>query len=104
MSLSKSAEQKISNIKRETRLCGFYKYKNKEEAISIINLFHEDCMNKDGSFVKGNIDANCDPIYQQLSAAIDFYKFDIIRPKRPNYGLKKKIKNNKKFIIYILKI
>jgi hypothetical protein len=97
MSLSKAAEQKISNIKRETKLCGYYKFKNKEEAISTINLFEEDCMNRDGSFVKGNIDANCDPRYQQLSAAIDFYKFDNIRPNRPIYGLEKK-KNNKKLI------
>ena len=89
MSLSKRAEKKISNIKRETKLCGFYKYKNKEEAISTINLFEGDCMNPDGSFVKGNIDANCDPRYQQLSAAIDFYKFNVIRPNRPKYGLKK---------------
>tara|TARA_A100001015_G_C14641780_1_gene575726 strand:+ start:200 stop:478 length:279 start_codon:yes stop_codon:yes gene_type:complete len=91
MSLSKRAEKKISNIKRETKLSGFYKYKNKKEAISVINRY-QDCLNNDGSFVKGNIDANCDPRYQQLSAAIDFYMFDVIRPMRPNYGLKKKIK------------
>ena len=95
MSLSKGAKNKISNIKRETKLCGFYKFKNKEDAISVINRYQEDCMNPDGSFVKGNIDANCDPRYQQLSAAIDFYKFDVIRPNRPNYGLKKKKNNNK---------
>ena len=85
MSLSKSTEKKISNIKRETKLSGFYQFKNKENAIFIINLYQEECLNNDGSFYKNNFEANCDPRYQELSAAIDYLKFDI---KRPVYNFK----------------
>ena len=76
MSLSEKAERKISNITYPTNLSGFYQYENNKEAISIINLFQEDCMNDNGTFKKTKIDANCDPRYQQLSAAIDYYKFE----------------------------
>ena len=90
MSLNTKAERKISNITYCTGLSGFYQYENKEQAISIINLFQGDCMNDNGTFEKTEIDANCDPRYQQLSAAIDYYKFGKQRPCRP--GLKKKKK------------
>ena len=61
----------------ETKLWGFYQFKNKEDAISIINSYQESCLNDDGSFYKNNFEANCDPRYQELSAAIDYLKFDI---------------------------
>ena len=93
MSLSKAAKKKISNIKKETKLCGYYKYKNKKEAISVINRYQEGCLNDKGSFVKDKIDANCDPRYQQLSAAIDYLKFDI---RRPVYNFKNYKTINKK--------
>ena len=89
MPLNKSAEKKLAKIESKTKLSGYYKYKNKEEAIQIINLFEGDCMNDDGSFKKCGNDVHIDPRYQQLSAAIDFYKFDVVRPNRPIYGLKK---------------
>ena len=85
MSLSKDAEKKISNIKWETKLCGFYQFNNKEDAISVINRYQGDCLNDDGSFYKNNFEANCDPRYQELSAAIDYLKFDI---KRAVYNFK----------------
>ena len=79
MSLSESAKRKISKISI-TNLPGYYQFDSKEEAITIINVF-EQYINEDGSFVKQRIDACCDPIYQQLSAAIDYYKFNIKRKK-----------------------
>ena len=79
MSLSESAKRKISKISI-TNLPGFYQFYSKEEAITIINVF-EQYINEDGSFVKQRIDACCDPIYQELSAAIDYYKFNIKRKK-----------------------
>ena len=91
MSLSKQVERKISNIIYPTNLSGFYQYENKEEAISIINLFKQ-YMNDDGSFLKIGHDAHCDPIYQQLSAAIDYYKFGKQRPLPPVFKKKKKKK------------
>ena len=93
MSLSKDAEKKISNIKCETKLSGFYQFNNKEDAISVINRYQGDCLNNNGSFIKDKIDANCDPRYQQLSAAIDYLKFDI---KRPVYNFKNHKTINKK--------
>ena len=98
MSLSTKAERKISNITYSTGLSGFYQYENKEEAISIINLFKQ-YMNDDGSFLKIGHDAHCDPIYQQLSAAIDYYKFGIKRDTythryRKTHPRKNNTKNN----------
>ena len=78
MSLSKEAEKKISNITHKTNLSGFYQFKSREDAASTINLFQQ-YVNDDGSFKKIGLDAHCDPIYQQLSAAIDYYKFGIER-------------------------
>ena len=52
MSLSTKAKKKISNITYCTGLLGFSQYENKEEAISIINLFQGDCMNDNGTFKK----------------------------------------------------
>ena len=88
MSLSKQVERKIFNITYPTNLSGYYQYENKKEAISIINLF-KDCINDDGTFKKASIDANCDPIYQQLSAAIDYYKFEKERNKSPVFKKKR---------------
>ena len=79
MSLSESAKSKMSKV-GITNLPGFYQFDSKEEAIKVINVF-EQYINEDGSFVKHTIDACGDPIYQQLSAAIDYYKFNIRRPK-----------------------
>ena len=79
MSLNVSAERKLSKL-GITKLPGYYQFNSKEEAITIINVF-EQYINEDGSFQKNRIDACCDPIYQQLSAAIDYYKFNIRRPK-----------------------
>ena len=84
MSLSGSAKSKIEKV-CITNLPGFYQFDRKEEAINIINLF-EGYINEDGSFVKFRIDACCDPIYQQLSAAIDYYKFNIRRPISKYYN------------------
>ena len=84
MSLSESAKKKMSKI-GITNLPGFYQFKSKQEAISIINVF-ERYINEDGSFVKHRMDACCDPIYQQLSAAIDYFKFNIRRPKSKCYN------------------
>ena len=78
MSLNKKAERKISGITCKTNISGHYQYDSKEEAVSIINLFQQ-YMNDDGSFKKTGHDVHCDPIYQQLSAAIDYYKFGIER-------------------------
>ena len=89
MSLSEKTERKISNILYPTNLSGFYQYENKNEAISIINLFQEDYMNDNGTFKKTRIDANCDPIYQQLSAAIDYYKFEKKRHSPPVFKKKR---------------
>lgn len=91
MSLSKEAEKKLSNIKYPTNLLGFYKFKDKQQAIYFINKNH-DIIEDDGSFYKREIHANDDPIYQEISAAIDYYKFDIIRPHH-NLKFHKKIKN-----------
>lgn len=96
MPLDKSAEKKLAKIESKTKLSGYYKYKNKEEAIETINRY-QGYLNDNGTFKKPEIDANCDPNYQQLSAAIDYYKFDVVRPNRPIYGLKK----NKKLKIKI---
>ena len=83
MSLSKKATKKLSNIgKYPTKLSGFYQFKSKEEAIETINRY-QGYLNDDGTFKKPEIDANCDPNYQQLSAAIDYYKFDVERPPGP---------------------
>lgn len=100
-SLSKLIEIKISNIKYETNLSGFYQFNNKEEAISIINLFHN-CMNDNGTFKKNETDACCDPRYQQLSAAIDYYKFGKIRPNlsRPKKYLSPDAKHDLDNIFY----
>ena len=45
-----------------------------------------------GPLKKLVIDANCDPRYQQLSAAIDYYKFGKQRPLPPVFKKKKKKK------------
>jgi hypothetical protein len=79
MSLNKNAKKKISKI-GPTNLPGFYQFDNKEKAIIVINLF-EEYINNDGTFQKSRNDACCDPIYQELSAALDYYKFDIKREK-----------------------
>ena len=93
MSLSKSSKKKLEKIgSNPTKLAGFYQYANKTEAICIINLF-EQYLNNDGTFKKCKIDAHCDPIYQQLSAAIDYYKFDIKRKKF--YFKNRKVKSKK---------
>jgi hypothetical protein len=94
MSLSKEAERKISGITYKTNISGHYQYDSKEEAASIINLFQQ-YMNDDGSFKKTGHDVHCDPIYQELSAAIDYYKFGIKR--EPNiYSKPRPRKNNTK--------
>jgi hypothetical protein len=79
MSLSESAKRKMAKV-GITNLPGFYQFNSKEEAITIINVF-EQYINEDGSLQKHTIDACCDPIYQQLSAAIDYYKFNVVRPQ-----------------------
>ena len=94
MSLTNEAEIKISKIHSETGLLGYYQFDNKKEAISIINLYHRDCMNDNGNFKKNKIDANCGPIYQALSAAIDYYKFE--KGRSPPPPIKKKEKKEKK--------
>ena len=91
MSLNKKAERKISGITYKTNISGHYQYDSKEEAVSIINLFQQ-YMNDDGSFKKTGHDIHCDPIYQQLSAAIDYYKFGKQRPLPPVFKKKKKKK------------
>jgi len=83
MSLSEKAKKKLSNIgKYPTNLAGFYQFKSKEEAIETINRYQV-YLNDDGTFKKPKIDADCDPNYQQLSAAIDYYKFNVERPPGP---------------------
>ena len=83
MSLSEKAKKKLSHIgKYSTKNAGYYQYKSKEEAIETINRY-QGYLNDDGTFKKPEIDANCDPNYQQLSAAIDYYKFDVERPPGP---------------------
>lgn len=83
MSLSEKTKKKLSHIgKYSTKLSGFYQFKSKEEAIETINRY-QGYLNDDGTFKKPEIDANCDPNYQQLSAAIDYYKFDVERPPGP---------------------
>ena len=79
MSLMESAKSKISKVE-VLNLPGFYQFNSKQEAIRVINSF-ESYINDDGSFQKNIRDACCDPIYQQLSAAIDYYKFNIKRPR-----------------------
>ena len=79
MSLSEKTKKKLSHIgKYSTKLAGYYQFKSKEEAIETINRY-QGYLNDDGTFKKPEIDANCDPNYQQLSAAIDYYKFDVER-------------------------
>lgn len=88
MSLSNKAKIKLSKIgKYPTNLYGYYQYQNDEEAIEVINRFHE-CINDNGSFNKNRNDANCDPNYQQLSAAIDYLLFKVKREISP-YKFKK---------------
>lgn len=92
-SLSKQAEKKISNITHETNLNGFSQFNNKKEAVLIINKYQK-YMHENGTFIKNKTDANCDPIYQQLSAAIDYYKFETKRSSPPL--LKKKTSKKEK--------
>ena len=76
--ISKEAEQKISNIESPTNLLGFHQFNSKEDAILIINK-NQNYMNDDGTFKRNRYHANCDPYYQELSAAIDYYKFEVKR-------------------------
>ena len=80
--MDKETERKISNITYKTNLPGFYQFENKDEAISTIARYNH-YINDDGSFKKIGHHACCDPIYQQLSAAIDYFKFEI---KRDTYN------------------
>lgn len=93
MTLNTKAKEKLKKITYETGLSGFSQFNNKGEAIRIINKYHE-YMNDNGTFKKNNINANCDPIYQRLSAAIDYYKFDKGRQPPPSLKKKKKKKND----------
>ena len=82
MPLTSSAEKKLLKILMATNLPGFYQFNNKEEAIFIINKW-ENYINDDGTFQSAIRYAECDPNYQQLSAAIDYYKFNISRKTNP---------------------
>tara|TARA_A100001015_G_scaffold314420_1_gene423827 strand:+ start:2649 stop:3014 length:366 start_codon:yes stop_codon:yes gene_type:complete len=94
-SLSKQAEKKISNIKYSTNLFGYYQFNNKKEAALIINKY-QDYMHENGTFIKNRTNANCDPIFQQLSAAIDYYKFEKKRHISPYLKKKTNIKEKSK--------
>ena len=82
MSLTVSAEKKLSKILMATNIPGFYQFNNQEEAIHIINKL-EHYINEDGTFQSMLMFAVGDPNYQQLSAAIDYYKFNISRKTSP---------------------
>ena len=82
MPLTSSAEKKLSKISMATNLPGFYQFNNKTDAIFIINKF-EHYINDDGTFQIMIRDAEGDPNYQELSAAIDYYKFNISRKTSP---------------------
>ena len=94
--MDQETERKISNITYKTNLPGFYQFESKEEAISTIERYKH-YINDDGSFKKIGHDACCDPIYQQLSAAIDYFKFEIKRDTyNHNYRKYRSKKNNLK--------
>lgn len=94
--MDKETERKISNITYKTNLPGFYQFETKEEAISTIERYKH-YINDDGSFKKIGHHACCDPIYQQLSAAIDYFKFEIKRDTyNHNYRKYRSKKNNLK--------
>ena len=94
--MDKETERKISNITYKTNLPGFYQFENKEEAVSTIERYKH-YINDDGSFKKIGHHACCDPIYQQLSAAIDYFKFEIKRDTyNHNYRKYRSKKNNLK--------
>tara|TARA_B100000131_G_scaffold79940_1_gene76678 strand:+ start:160 stop:462 length:303 start_codon:yes stop_codon:yes gene_type:complete len=78
MSLNKEVEQKIKNITYKTNLPGFYQFENKKQAIDVINGY-QNYIDNNGRFLKFGHHAACDPIYQELSAAIDYYLYDIKR-------------------------
>lgn len=82
MPLTSSAEKKLLKIPMATNLPGFYQFNNQEDAIYIINKF-EHYINDDGTFQSMIRYAEGDPNYQQLSAAIDYYKFNISRKTNP---------------------
>ena len=87
MSLSESAKRKLMKIDGATNLPGYYQFDNVGKAIEIINLF-EHYIKENGRFQKIWYDACCDPNYQHLSAAIDYYKFNIKRPLSPTIRYK----------------
>ena len=96
MSLDQETEKKISNITYKTGLPGFYQFESKEDAASTIERYKH-YINDDGSFKKIGHDACCDPIYQQLSAAVDYFKFEIKRDTYThNYRKPSSKKNNNK--------
>ena len=82
MSLSIDAKRKLLNINKHTNLPGFYQFENKIQALQVINSF-EYYIKENGLFTKNRFDASCDPNFQHLSAAIDYYKFGIKRKLNP---------------------